>query len=276
MEIWLIIDGEKAGPFHDFDIRSKIECGELPPETPAWHEGLATWRPLVLVPLFATVFDSIDRQTPGEQSAAEDDAPRRRPPPLPVKPVVVRRFWARWLDLQVYLGFWWLGMWLTGRNIGDILENPWIMLFQLVPWFVVETLLIHHLGTTPGKWLLGLRVLNDDDSLLTLRQAVTRSTRVLCLGVGFGWSLISIVCQVMALVTTQRLGRPLWDHAAGHKVTSKPLHPVGISSCVIAFFAAIQLQFAVIGPYAMEEASKMVPQLRESFEKNPPWHLPKH
>ena len=52
MDIWIILDGEKIGPIHDFEIRRKIEAGELSATTPAWHEGLAAWKPLVEIELF--------------------------------------------------------------------------------------------------------------------------------------------------------------------------------------------------------------------------------
>ena len=98
-------------------------------------------------------------------------------------------------------------MWATGRDIGATLANPWIILFLYVPWFVLETILLHRFGTTPGKWLLGIRVVNNDGSLLSLAEATRRSARVLFIGIGFGLDLIAIVCQIMAWFTTKRLGR---------------------------------------------------------------------
>ena len=59
MEIWYIRDGEKLGPFHDFEIRRKITAGELPPTTPAWHEGLGAWKPLEEIDIFKREFEAI-------------------------------------------------------------------------------------------------------------------------------------------------------------------------------------------------------------------------
>lgn len=273
MEIWIILNGEKAGPLHDFDVRRKIESGEADADTPAWHEGLDSWRPLGRISMFEGEFEAA-RNKPAGPGHHQTAPTHRMPPPLPGKSLVMRRFWARWLDLFAYSGVWWITMWLAKRDIGGILENPWIILFQFVPWFVLESLMLSRISTTPGKWLLGLRVVNDDGSPLSLGQAVTRSSRVLFLGVGFGFGLIALVCQLMALVTTKRLGRPLWDHAAGHRVTSTPLDPIRISAYVVTLFVSLQLQFIVVAPYAMENTLKMFPQLKEHLEKNPPWHLP--
>jgi uncharacterized RDD family membrane protein YckC len=277
MDIWIIQDGEKTGPIHDFDVRKKIEAGELPADTPAWHEGLSAWRPLVEIDLFSREFDRPieSHEEAGEPSAHKPERGPESPPPLH-QPHSIRRFWARWFDLYLFAGVWWLAMWAAGRNIGETLNNPWIILFQYIPWFVLETVLLHRFGTTPGKWLLGLKVVNDDGTLLSLAEATRRSARVLFLGIGFGWGVLALICQIMAFFTAKRLGRPLWDHAAGQHVETSPLSPLRITTYVIGLFAALQLQMIVVAPYVMESMQKNFPAFREHFEKNPPWHLPEN
>ena len=278
MDIWIIRDGEKCGPIHDFEVRKKIEAGELSADTPAWHEGLNAWRPLGEIDLFAREFDLPGHHSEDVQTAFEDvsEPEPGAPPPLPGQTHLVRRFWARWFDLYLFAGIWWFGMWAAGRDIGATLNNPWIILFQYIPWFVLETILLHRLGTTPGKWLLGIRVLNDDGSLLNLRQATLRSSRVLFLGIGFGWGILALICQIMAYFTTRRLGRPLWDHAGGHRLKTTPLNPLRIVAYVIGLFAALQLQMIVVAPHVMDNMKKTFPAFSEHFEKNPPWHLPEN
>jgi len=276
MDIWIIQNGEKSGPIHDFEVRKKIEAGELSADTPAWHEGLNAWRPLGEIDLFAREFDLPGHHPEDFQSSFEDDTEPEpdAPPPLPGETHMIRRFWARWFDLYLFAGFWWLGMWAAGRDIGETLNNPWIILFQYIPWFVLETILLHRLGSTPGKWLLGIRVFNDDGSLLNLKQATLRSSRVLFLGIGFGWGILALICQIMAYFTTRKLGRPLWDHSGGHRLETTPLNPLRIVAYVIGLFAALQLQMIVVAPYVMENMKKTFPAFGEHFEKNPPWHLP--
>jgi uncharacterized RDD family membrane protein YckC len=281
MDIWIIQNGEKIGPIHDFDVRKKIENGELPATTPAWHEGLPAWKPLVEISLFEREYDR-----PIEVSDTTHDASDplltvgAAPPALPASCFLLRRFWARWLDLYLFASFWWLAMWVLGRDIEATLGNPWVILLQYVPWFVLETFLLHRFGTTPGKWLLGLKVVNNDASLLSLREATRRSARVLCIGLGFGVGVLTLICQIMAYFTTKRLGRPLWDHSGGHRVTATPLNPMRLVAYVFCLYGALQLQMIVVAPYlfpyVLEAASKISPQLKEQFEKNPPWHLPKN
>lgn len=276
MDIWIIRDGEKIGPLHDFEIRRKIGEGELPATTPAWHEGLDSWKPLVEIEIFTREFALAAAPRESEREPeAEAIPPRTGPPPLPVKTCYIRRFWARWFDLTLYSGLWWIGMWAARQDIEAALLNPWVMFFQFMPWFAVETLLIHYWGTTPGKWLLGLEVANNDGSRLALGPSTGRAVRVLFAGIGFGWGILAVLCQALSLIAARRLGAPLWDHLGGHQVVARPLNPLRVIALVFLFFGAIQLQVIVVSPYVFEMAGKSFPSIKERYEKSPPYHLPK-
>lgn len=267
MDIWIIRDGEKTGPHHDFEIRRRIESGELPASTPAWHEGLSAWKPIVEIDLFQREFD---KPAPAVNPPDASPAPwldKPLPPPIPEEPHLVRRFWARWLDLFLFAGIWWIAMRAAGRDVGMILQQPWIMLFRYVPWFIFETFLLHRFGTTPGKWLLGIRVINNDGSLLNLAEATRRSARVLFIGLGFGWDILSLICQFMSWVTTKRLGRPLWDHAGGHRLETAPIQPMRLAAYVFILVAALGLQLFVLFPFVIAEAEKRDPQFKEQWRK---------
>jgi len=276
MDIWIIRDGEKVGPIHDYEVRRKIEDGELPATTPAWHEGLGAWQPLIEIGIFTREFElatTAREQLPviPENSSLPDSA---TPPPLPVTTFYVRRFWARWLDLTLYSGIWWIGMWVARQDIEAALLNPWVMFFQYLPWFVIEPLLLHYFGTTPGKWLLNLKVVNLDGSRLDLPSAIRRSLRVMFTGVGFGWGPLAIFCQALSIFTAKRLGTTLWDHTGGHRVTSGPLHPAGIVAMVALYMGALLLQLIVVSPYTFELNAKLYPFLKQQYSENPFWHLP--
>jgi len=270
MDIWLIRDGEKTGPFHDFEIRRRIETGELSGTTPAWHEGLGAWKPLVEIDLFTREFER--KAAPPEESPAPDS---QSPPPLPATPHCLRRFWARWLDLSLYSGFWWLGMWAAGQDIEAVLSNLWLILTRFVPWFALEALLIHRFGTTPGKWLLGLEVAHADGSRLALGASIRRSLHVLVGGIGFGWELLAVFSQMLCLITALRIKTTQWDHAGGFQVKAKPLKPLRILTLALLYSGAFYLHFIVLFPYALDEVAKERPELKADYDKNPFWYLPK-
>lgn len=277
MDIWIIRDGEKVGPIHDFEVRRKIEDGELPANTPAWHEGLGAWKPLIEIGIFTREFELAATPRKQEPVFPENsplpDSPT--PPPLPGSTFYVRRFWARWLDLTLYSGIWWIGMWAARQDIEAALLNPWVMFLQYVPWFAIEPLLLHYFGTTPGKWLLNLEVVNLDGSRLDLPAAIRRSLRVMFTGVGFGWPFLALFCQALSIFTAKRLGTTLWDHTGGHRVTAGLLNPARIVSMVGLYAGALLLQVIVVSPYTFELNAKSFPSIKQQFSENPFWHLPK-
>ena len=291
MQIWLIRDGEKLGPFSDFDVRRDIEEGLYQTDTPAWHEGLESWTTLGEMAVFRSEFEKPENPDPAHapQRAERPDVP----PPIPKSPgpgsqpespeqppaitenlYLVRRFWARWMDLQLYIAAWWLFLYFTNADVGALFRSPWFLLLQLLPWLPIEAALIRHHGTTPGKWLLGIRVQNDDGSNLNGRQATTRTMRVLIAGIGLGWGIISPICQGVSYWITRRIGRSLWDHLGGHRVDFTPIRATRYLAVVGIIYIALQLQFAVLAPHMIPMYQEQFPALKEYFEKNPPRHFP--
>ncbi len=273
MDVWIIRDGEKVGPIHDFEIRRQIEAGELPATTPAWHEGLSTWKPIIEIELFTREFQLVTGPPSIPFNATTDDVGSATKSPAQTSHYG-RRFWARWLDLSMYSGLWWLAMWAARQDIEGTLMNPWLMFLQYVPWFAFEAFLIHRFATTPGKWLLGLQVTNKNDTYLDLGAATRRSLRVLFSGIGFGWSILSIFCQALSLFTAKRLSETLWDHTGGHQVTASRLRPFRVVTLIVLFAAALHLQMIVISPALFKLAGERYPSFKAEYEKNPPWHLP--
>ncbi len=272
MNIWIIRDGEKIGPLHDFEIRRKIHTGELDAGTMAWHEGLVTWKPLVEIEIFTRDLEEPSSESETAPPTAQISFP---PPPVPQTSAYMRRFWARWLDMSLYSSFWWLGMWVVGQDIKGVLLSPWLIFFHFVPWFLVEAMLLHYFGTTLGKWLLGLSVTCQDGSRLDLSAATWRSLRVMITGVGFGWGLLAIFCQALSLLSAKRLGATFWDHIGRHRVIIAPLDPFRLIALVFLFALALFLEMIVISPYTFEMNSEIFPSLNEKFKENPFWHLPK-
>ena len=275
MEIWLIVNGKRSGPYPDYEIRGRIEHGEMEPEEKVWHEGLEEWTPVGELELF--------------KKSLGDRKPQVVPPALPPeyldklakeamqtkpRPHLGRRFWARWMDLWCYSALWWLGMYFSGRDIGAAIANPTLLLTMFLPWFALEAWILQRFGRTPGKWLMGLRVVNEDGSALELKPAIWRSLRVLVTGIGFGWLPLAVLCQTLSWFTTKRIGKPIWDHIGGHKVIAEPLSPFRTAGLVVAFIVAAQLQMAVRGPHEEKIMTDAFPQYKELFDRNDMWYFP--
>lgn len=261
MEVWVIIDGARRGPFSDYEIRGKLRGGELNGDVPAWFQGLDGWRPLREIEVLRPPVDEEVPVIPG----LEADEPDRewfanRPPPLPPRMFLGRRFWARWFDLQWYMAIFWLALRIGGVDLVEALKSPWINIVMLVPWFLVEAVLLNRFDTTPGKALMGLRVRNLDDSELTIGQALRRSLRVWINGVGLGWDLLCLLCQAMSWYFVRRSGRAIWDISGGHRVEEVSDYANWrLAAFILGFVAAFIFKTIVLYPAAVKLAHQLYP-----------------
>ena len=140
---------------------------------------------------------------------------------LPPAPGLIIRFFARLFDnfLATCLLFSFFA--LLGQN--PSLQNTTLMGILLeVALLVVEPLLIHLLGATPGKALLGLRLAQPDGSRLSYGEAVTRHLRMLWHAMGFGIPILSLVQAVRCVLRAYREEPQPWDEEIAY--TAKPFH----------------------------------------------------
>ena len=93
-----------------------------------------------------------------------------------------RRFFARNVDAGLY-GLLWsmLSQWVFRINPDNFIQFmaglAWSLACGYVGWlltFVFEPVLLHYWGTTPGKWIFGLSVRDEDGSKLSIRTAYAR------------------------------------------------------------------------------------------------------
>lgn len=88
----------------------------------------------------------------------------------------------------------------------------WLLLFMaLAVWFVAESLLIGLFGTTPGKWLLGLRVRDARGGPPGLARAFRRSFAVYARGLAFGLAILTPIAMLIAGAQTLGKGQAPWD-----------------------------------------------------------------
>ena len=98
-----------------------------------------------------------------------------------------RRYFARMLDhafggliLSVILS---LVFRVNMQNIGGFGE--WLLGYvEWLIWLPLEALLLSRWGTTPGKWIMGIRVEHEDGRKLTFGEAIDRTWQVFVTGMG--------------------------------------------------------------------------------------------
>lgn len=93
-----------------------------------------------------------------------------------------RRFFARNVDAGLY-GLLWsmLSQWVFRINPDNFIQFmaglAWTVACGYVGWlltFVFEPVLLHYWGTTPGKWIFGLSVRDENGEKLSIRTAYAR------------------------------------------------------------------------------------------------------
>jgi len=107
-----------------------------------------------------------------------------------------RRFFARAFDHLLYCAVWMLiGLLLLHKSPGSASGDAWngfSGIVGIVMTVFIEPLLLHTWGTTPGKWLLGLRVRNNTGQKLTYGEGVYRTVQALWCAAGFHLPIYSL------------------------------------------------------------------------------------
>lgn len=98
-----------------------------------------------------------------------------------------RRYFARMLDVSFGAIILWAILSLIFRvnvsNIGSFAE--WLLGYvEWGIWLPIEALLLSCWGTTPGKWIMGIRVEHEDGRKLTFGEALDRTWQVFVKGMG--------------------------------------------------------------------------------------------
>ena len=255
MQFWLIEDGEKSGPFEDYEIREMIGKGEITASRKIWHEGAEGWIAAREVRVLENEFEKIEVESP---PVPEEEL---------VKPPFLfwRRFGARWFDFLLYHLILFVIFRVGGLTIlpdpeaGRTMGRAFLM---MVPLMIMEGALIGAFGYTPGKWLMSLRVTRPDGGLLSTGAAMMRSLRVWVLGMGMGDPILMPIGHLIALWLGKKKGSPLWDFPLGHRVDGeKPERKK-----IVAFFILFMVIFIAISVVLWPETKPLHEEMMRQME----------
>ena len=62
MEVWIVEEGEKRGPYQTYEIRERIERGELAGDELAWHRDQEQWTELREMDAFRSGFEKSSQE----------------------------------------------------------------------------------------------------------------------------------------------------------------------------------------------------------------------
>ena len=80
---------------------------------------------------------------------------------------------------------------------------------------LVEPVLIAATETTPGKWLMGIRVHHLDGRRLSYLDAVGRTSHVMVFGLVFGLPILQFIASVLGRSQLLTDGSTIWERLSG-------------------------------------------------------------
>ncbi len=116
-----------------------------------------------------------------------------------------------------------------------------------IVWLPIEAALLSKFGSTPGKWILDIRVTSATGSLLTLNEALGRAYHVLCYGLGCGLPPASYYAQWISYHRLTFNGRTDWDRTFGSVVRHDRLK-VWKLACAIVLAVLVGVLYSVQEP----------------------------
>ncbi len=96
----------------------------------------------------------------------------------------------------------------------------WLAVFAMIP---LETLLLGLAGTTPGKYLLGLQVVDARGERIGIGRGWQRATTVAWRGVGLGLPPLVLIAMIIAGVQFAQQGSTPWDRSLAIETRAAPM-----------------------------------------------------
>lgn len=159
-----------------------------------------------------------------------------------------RRFFARTVDILsigilIFFLFSFLMGYLFPKNIDGyvrFIENPIgaaIVLYLV--WLPIEALFLSKIGTTPAKWIFGIRVISNSGGNLSYANAFKRAFLVFVQGEGFGIPLVTLFTRLFAYRRLTRTGTTIWDSSVESVVIHKKWGVIRAIASVLATLVAL-------------------------------------
>ncbi|CAH9019652.1 RDD family protein [Candidatus Nitrosacidococcus sp. I8] len=116
-------------------------------------------------------------------------------------------------------------------------QNELVILILLyILWIPIEAAFLTTLGTTPAKWIFGIRVTSSSGKNLSYPAALKRSFLVWMQGCGFGIPLIAIITCFFAYKRLKKSGTTLWDTSVHSMVIHKQWN---ITRTIVSILAVV-------------------------------------
>ena len=167
-----------------------------------------------------------------------------------------RRYFARQLDVLVLGTLAWMCAAFVVASIDgrlfDRIFNPVVLENQIVSAFLTTLIVVPILavvigltGTSPGKWLFGVRVTRRDGRPIGLADGLRRELAVYVKGFGLALPLVSLITLVMSYQHLTDRKVAAWDRDQLWVVTHRPDGALQVGLFVFGVVAMIAFRVAM-------------------------------
>lgn len=270
MDWYYAIGQTRFGPVPEEELRSLVASGRLGPGVLVWSAGFEDWKALGAVPELAALLppgpgaaDAVDAWTDaagGEAGTVPEETGRAGERPAEdTKPHPWLRWIARGFDSWIFslsIGF--VGVGALAFTVPA--AAAWVEAMPFLLWLVIwpvgmvllEAFILSVKGTTPGKWLFGMRVAHRSGGAPTFPVALRRTALVWWRGLGLNLPLVSLVTMIAAHLNLTNEGETSWDRDTGlvvsHRRMSIGRAALALVTGVLLFAVALGLMVLGEGP----------------------------
>lgn len=154
-----------------------------------------------------------------------------------------RRFLARFIDYSIYL---WallaLRLALGGYFPFHLFE--FYIPFEYFSWIGIEAVLLHKIGTTPGKMFLSIELWQGHSTKLSWESSLRRSFNVWFKGMGMAIPIFGFFCMFFANNRLKVLKKTSWDLRENIDVVYGKIKPWKIWASGIFIFCSFMAYYA--------------------------------
>jgi uncharacterized RDD family membrane protein YckC len=101
-------------------------------------------------------------------------------------------------------------------------------------WLPIEALFLWSVGTTPGKWVFGIKVRTQAGSTLGYWTALARAFLVFIKGLGLTIPLVSLITLIVSYDRLVKTGSMSWDKDLGTSVGYEKMTDTRLVFCFVA------------------------------------------
>jgi len=151
-----------------------------------------------------------------------------------------RRYWARCFDFYLYS--------TILKTLLPIDDSPsFSLLTGLLAMLLTEPLLLHFFGTTPGKLVLGIRVMDPEGGKLRFADALERTWLVLWEGEGLRIPLVTLYFHYKSFTAAQEEKILPWEKDSELTIQDGKIWRYGVYIAAVAALIALDITWMLTG-----------------------------